>query len=179
MQEKGKRPFWTALHASKDPATYTVLAEDAAAIAGLAIAAAGVFASHYFSMPVLDGAASVLIGVLLAGVAVLLIRESRGLLIGEGVRPETSANIRELALHTPGICRAAMPLSMYIGPSEALLTLDVEFEPQLQAHEVASIIANLEQQIRSRYPTITKIYIEAGSLSARGKTAIEINARNT
>ena len=77
-------PFWRALEQSKDPTTYTVLAEDSAALLGLVVAALGIYFSHRLDMPALDGAASVVIGLLLAGVAVLLIRESRGLLIGEG-----------------------------------------------------------------------------------------------
>jgi len=155
--------FWQALHESKDPTTYTVLAEDTAAIAGLGAAAIGVYASHRLDMPVIDGAASVVIGLLLAGVAVLLIRESRGLLIGEGVQPETALEIRKLALATPGVCRASPPLSMYIGADEVLLTLDVEFVPELPAADVAKTISRLEQQIRSRYPRIKRIYIEASS----------------
>ena len=61
-------PLWRALETSKDPTTFTVLAEDAAALAGLAIAAIGVYLSHRLDLPVIDGAASVVIGVLLAGV---------------------------------------------------------------------------------------------------------------
>ena len=77
LREKGAQPFWQALHASKDPLTYTVLGEDFAALAGLAVAAIGIFISHQFDMPKADGVASVVIGVILAGVAVLLIREAR------------------------------------------------------------------------------------------------------
>ena len=85
-RENRSGPFWRSLHLSKDPSTYTVLAEDSAALAGLVIAAAGVYFSHRFNAPVIDGAASIVIGLLLAAVAVLLVREARGLLIGEGVR---------------------------------------------------------------------------------------------
>jgi cation diffusion facilitator family transporter len=93
LQQKGDKPLWQALHDSKDPTTFTVVAEDSAALLGLAIAALGVFCSHWLDMPVLDGAASVLIGVLLAAVATLLIHESRGLLIGEGVDREMAVAI--------------------------------------------------------------------------------------
>src|ERR1700693_5338414 len=79
LAQKGDTPFWEALHRSKDPTTYTVLAEDAAALVGLVVAAVGIAASHHFDKPELDGVASLVIGLLLAGVAVALIRESRGL----------------------------------------------------------------------------------------------------
>jgi cation diffusion facilitator family transporter len=135
----GDRPFFEALHASKDPATYTVIAEDSAALTGLAIAAVGVWGSHAFDRPILDGAASVAIGVLLAGVAVLLIRESRSLLIGEGIRPDTARAIRARAAADPRVREVGVPLSMYIGPDEILLTLDLEFQPSdLNALDVPS-----------------------------------------
>jgi len=81
-REARGRPLWQALRGSKDPTTVTVLAEDSAALAGLAIAAVGVYASHVLDRPEVDGMASIAIGLLLAGVAVLLVRESRSLLVG-------------------------------------------------------------------------------------------------
>ncbi len=159
-------PFWRSLKASKDPTTYTVLAEDAAALIGLAVAAIGVYMSHRLDLPVLDGAASVVIGLLLAGVAVLLIGESRGLLIGEGVRPETARAIRDIAARHPRVRAAALPLSMYLGPDEVLVTLDVDFERDSNADEIVTAVADIERDIRLKYPKITRIYIEARSISA-------------
>jgi cation diffusion facilitator family transporter len=165
------RPFWRALRSSKDPTTYTVLAEDAAALAGLAVAALGVYLSHRFDSPVIDGAASIVIGVLLAGVAVLLIAESRGLLIGVGVTAETALAIRGLAARNPRVRAAASPLSMYLGPDEILLTLDVEFERDSTADEIVAAVANIERDIRSAYPKISRIYIEARAIGGASRRA--------
>jgi cation diffusion facilitator family transporter len=160
-RQSAGRPFWSSLHGSKDPSLYTVLAEDGAALAGLAVAAAGVWASHSLDMPVLDGAASVVIGCILAGVAVLLIRESRGLLVGEGVRPETAAAIRAIAQQQPQIKKAGLPLTMYIGADDVLLALDVVFEDGVGAGEVAATVEQIERSIRAQFPKITRIYIES------------------
>ncbi len=157
--------FWRALKSSKDPTTYTVLAEDAAALGGLAVAAIGVYLSHRLDLPVVDGAASVVIGILLAGVAVLLISESRGLLIGEGVRPDTALAIRDIATRNPRVRAAATPLSMYLGPDEILVNLDVDFERDSSADQIVAAVSNIERDIRLRYPKITRIYIEARSIS--------------
>jgi cation diffusion facilitator family transporter len=161
LRGKGDRPFWSALHASKDPTTYTVLAEDAAALAGLAVAAVGIWISHRFDLPKADGAASLVIGAILAGVAVLLVHEARGLLVGEGIRPDTAAAIRELLARHPLVRRIGPLLSMYIGPEQVLLTLDIEFDPQATAADVASAVRSLESEIRARFDKITRIYIEA------------------
>ncbi len=164
LREKGERPFFEALSSSKDPVTYTVVAEDSAALLGLAIATAGVWASRNFGMPELDGAASVLIGVLLAAVAVLLIREARGLLVGEGIRRETANDVRRIVRDERYVRVVGPILSMYIGPDEVLLTLDVEFEPTATAQDIADAVNRIERTIRERYPKIKRIYVEARSL---------------
>ena len=156
------QPFWMALHRSKDPTTYTVLAEDAAALVGLLVAATGIYASHRLNMPALDGAASVVIGVLLVGVAVLLIRESRGLLIGEGIRPETAREIRSLALALPGVNGVGEILSMYIGPDDALVTIDLDFDGGTATDQAAATISTLQREVRARYPMIKRLFIETG-----------------
>lgn len=157
---RGDTPIWRALRTSKDPASFTVLAEDAAALGGLVIAAAGVFLSHWLDRPELDGAASVLIGLLLAGVAVLLVRESRGLLIGEGIAPETARAIRALAREEPGVREVGPLLSMYVGAEDVLLNLDVHVDTALSAGEIAAAIRRIEAGVRERFPKIRRIYIE-------------------
>ncbi len=163
LKQAGTTPFWEAIHRSKDPTTYTVLAEDAAALAGLAIAAVGIALSHSLDMPVLDGAASVLIGLLLAGVATLLTWESRGLLIGEGIRPETAQAIRELALAQPGVRDVGRVLSMYVGPDDVLVTMDLDFDAGTDAADAALAIGQVERQVRERFPMIRRLFIESGS----------------
>lgn len=164
LSTKRDVPFWKALRASKDPATFTVIAEDAAALCGLVFAAVGIALSQAFDAPLIDAAASMAIGLLLAGVAILLVIECRGLLIGEGVSPETASAIRDIARSHPRVREAARPLSMYFGPDEILLTLDVEFERDSTADQIVAAIANVERDIRARYPRIVRIYIEARSL---------------
>ena len=167
LKQAGDTPFWEALHRSKDPTNYTVLAEDAAALVGLGVAAIGIALSHALQMPELDGAASIVIGLLLAGVAILLIRESRGLLIGEGVRPETAQAIRSIALAQPKVRDVGRVLSMYVGPDDALVTMDLDFDDGTAADEAGAAIAAIERQVRARYPMIKRLFIEAGVAPAQ------------
>jgi cation diffusion facilitator family transporter len=167
LKQAGDTPFWEALHRSKDPTTYTVLAEDAAALVGLLVAAVGISLSYRFDKPEWDGVASLIIGLLLAGVAVALIRESRGLLIGEGIRPETARAIRSLALEQPKVRDAGRILSMYIGPDDVLVTMDLDFDDGTEAADAAAAIAAVERQVRDRYPMIKRLFIEAGTAPAR------------
>ncbi|RXZ38536.1 cation diffusion facilitator family transporter [Oxalobacteraceae bacterium CAVE-383] len=158
--------FREALRNNRDPSTLSVVAEDGAALAGLAIAAVGTLLSQVLEMPVIDGAASTLIGALLCGVAILLMRQLRGLLVGEGIRPDTSAAIRRIVLRNPSVCKVGAILGMYMGADDILLTLDVEFQADTTASEVAHAVDAIEKEIRTAYPKIKRIYIEGRSLAA-------------
>ena len=161
LKEKSERPFWNALHASKNPAVYTVIAEDGAALGGVAAAALGVFLSHWLDDPAYDAAASIVIGCILCTVAVVLVHEARGLLVGEGVRPETAEDIRRIALSEAGVTGAARPLSMYMGPEEVLLALRVDFAPSGSAGQLDKAVAAIKHRIRAKYPRMKRIYVEA------------------
>lgn len=176
LKAKGERPFWRYLHRSKDPSTFTVFAEDAAALGGLAIAALGIGASLYFDMPILDGVASVGIGLLLALVASLLVYESRGLLIGEGVEESTAQTIKQMAEDHSNVETAAWPLTMYLGPENVLLVLSVQFMPGISGKVLADAIDQIEQQIRARYPVIQRIYIEANRLGAAARAQMQASS---
>lgn len=159
-RERGRTPFWRALRTSKDPTTFTVVAEDSAALAGLAIAAVGVFLSHELDMPELDGIASILIGLLLAFVAVLLIRESRGLLVGEGIKPETARAIQDILRREAGVTEVGPVLSMYIGADEALVAVEVRFAPDTPTSDAAEAVRRAQDAIQERFPKLKRIYID-------------------
>lgn len=161
----GQRGIWAEIKASKDPTTFTVLFEDAAALLGLVTAGLGIYLGHLFNNPYFDGAASVLIGIILAMVAVFLGYESKGLLVGEGADASTLKRIRAVAEADPAIERVQRPLTMYFGPDTVLLTLDVEFRPKLPLTEIIASVDRIETTLRSEYPVIKHIFIEADSLS--------------
>ena len=160
LRQAAGRPFWEALHRSKDPSNYTVIAEDAAALVGLALAGLGIWMSLVLQDPRFDAWASILIGLLLVAVAVALIRESRGLLVGEGLRPETARTIRALARQQPGVRAAGAVLSMYIGPDEVLVTMQLSFERGTGTEQAAAAVSDLEKLVRERFPMIHRLFID-------------------
>jgi cation diffusion facilitator family transporter len=167
QREKGEHTIWQSIEKSKDPTTYTVVFEDSAALLGLVVAFAGVFFAHKFTNPYFDGAASVVIGIILAVVALLLAYESKGLLVGEPLDPETLKTIRRLAESDPCVEEVKNALTMYFGPHTILLAMDLRFRKDLSAAEVEESIDHLEEKIRQRYPDIKHIFIESESLSPR------------
>jgi cation diffusion facilitator family transporter len=164
---KGSQSLWRAIRTSKDPTTFTVLFEDAAALSGLIVAMTGVFLTHRLGNPYFDGIASIVIGLILAAVALLLIIESKGLLIGEGVDLPTLQKLRELVQSEPSVSKVRRILTMHFGPQTVLLTMDLEFRPGLTAVETESVIERLEEKIRSARPEIKHIFIEAESIRSQ------------
>jgi cation diffusion facilitator family transporter len=162
--EMGAQGIFQTIRTSKDPTTFTVLFEDTAALLGLLVAFIGIFLGHVLQNPYLDGAASIVIGLILGVVAAFLAYESKGLLIGEGVGPETLRSIRSLAAHEQSVEEVRKSLTMHFGPNDVLLALDVRFKKHLKAGEIAAAIDRLEKKIRDRHPEIKHIFIEAKSL---------------
>lgn len=163
---KGRRGFWRTIHESKAPTIYTVIFEDAAALTGLAVALVGIFLTEQTANPVYDGSASVVIGLLLASVAVYLANESKGLLIGEEADKQTLSEVRRLAESDEVVERARRPLTMYFGPHTVLLTLEIQFNPTIAARDIEGVIDRIEKKIRNRFPDIKHILIEAESITA-------------
>lgn len=160
--------LWEALRASKDPSIYTVIAEDIAALAGLAVAFAGVLASDLSGDWRFDAVASIIVGVLLATVALILSAESRTLLTGESADRDLVDDVRRIAGADPQVRRAGEPLTMRLGPSEVLLNLDLDFQPGLSTQELRGAVARLETEIRTAHPEIKRIFLEAATLLPRG-----------
>ena len=169
LASKNEDSFWQAVRASKDPTIFTILFEDTAALIGLFVAFLGVFSGHLLGNVYLDGVASIVIGVILCGVAFLLAAESKGLLIGEGASPETVANIRKITNNDPAVDQVLKVLTLHFGPQEILLNLEIEFINNLGTDELEVTIERLEKAIRSQHSEIENIFIEAKSFSTRRK----------
>lgn len=165
FKENGSARFWHRLRASKDPAFFVIIFENGAAIAGLFIAFLGVFFSHYFHMPILDGVASIFIGLVLAFVAIILIIESRHLLIGESASKQKIKAIYDIVDADPDVTKLNRPLTMQMGPEELLLALDVKFQKELNSGDLTKAVLRLEKNIREKLPDVKKIFIEASNLT--------------
>jgi cation diffusion facilitator family transporter len=162
---KGRRGYLQAVRESKDPTTFTVLFEDSAAMLGLIVAFLGVYFGHALGVPELDGTASVVIGIILCVVAAFLAYESKGLLIGEGIDPQTRADITKFVQADPDVDRLVRALSMHFGPADVLLTLEIAFRPGLSAAQAAAAIDRLDKAIRAAHPEVRHLFVEAQALA--------------
>jgi cation diffusion facilitator family transporter len=148
---------------SKNPTTFSVLLEDTAALLGLLLAFVGIFLSTKLNAPWIDGAASILIGVLLCFIALIMVYESKGLLVGEGVEKQTLKGLREVIIADPAVERVARLLTMYLGPDEVMLVIELRFRERLSAVEIRETVARVKQTVHDCYPRIKHIFFDGVS----------------
>lgn len=162
---KGAQGALQAIHNSKDPTTFIVVFEDTGALAGLLVAFCGIFLGQRLGLPRLDGVASLLIGLMLGLMSVFLARETKGLLIGEGYGRETLQRLRTTVETEAAVERVNRLLTLFLGPEEVMLTLEVRFRRELSASEVRAAILRLKRLVRREHPEIRRIYFAAESVS--------------
>ncbi|HEY7162039.1 MAG TPA: cation diffusion facilitator family transporter, partial [Acidobacteriota bacterium] len=152
LKQIGEGSMWKALRSSKDPSLYVVLLEDFAALSCLLIAFLGVYFGHRYHNKVFDGVASILIGLILATVAVFIVYETKGLLLGESADPNKVEQIREVLLKDPDIGDVNVPLTMHFGPKEILVNVRVRFRNGLTTAQIAEAINRSENSIKRNDP---------------------------
>jgi cation diffusion facilitator family transporter len=153
--------MWGTFRASKDLTTFVVLFENSTAVIGILVALGGIMLSQVLRSPYPDGIASLLIGVMLCAVAFALIRESKGLIIGEGVERHTLINMRAIVELNPNVEEVFDFLTLQTGPGEVLVAMDLRFRRDLPAERVADVVDELESALRARYTEVARIFIEA------------------
>lgn len=160
---RGKRSLIVALRDSKDPSIFTVLLEDTAAMLGLTVAFAGIALGQWLEIPELDGLASIGIGCILAGAAMLLATETKGLLIGEGADQDVIEEIRHAIGSQSAIEHVNEILSVHLGPDDILVNVSVEFRDGLEVGAIERHTTAIEREIKARIPGARRIFIEAQS----------------
>ena len=157
-----------AVQRSKDPTVFTVLLEDSAALVGLACA-------EIFQLPRLDGVASVLIGLVLAGVAAFLAAECKGLMLGEAADPAVREGLRGIVARSPGVRGVNEVLTMHFGPRDVLAAISLDFDDAMPSEAAEQATSSIEREIKTAFPQVRRIFVEAqsraGHLQAQRESA--------
>ncbi len=156
-------PWWKAIIKSKDPSGFLVLFEEGAAVLGLVIVFIFMVLSHNLNLPFLDGLASVLVGTLLIFVSFILARESRSLLMGEGLTSETQQKIKKLVENDPDVITVTSVLSQYQSPKEVLLVLILIFHAELNTTDLTNAIDRLRAKIKAELNVVKFVIIQPQS----------------
>jgi cation diffusion facilitator family transporter len=159
---RGEVPLWAAIRRSKDPSSFSVLLEDAAALIGLAIAACGVAASTYFGLPQGDAVASMLIGVLLLVAAIVLARETRSLLTGESASTRVLGSVQAVLRTDSRVKEVHAIQSIQLGSAAVLLAIALDLRDDLDLAGFKVLGAELRERIKREVPTVTNVFFKIG-----------------
>ena len=169
--------FRQYLRESKDPTAKTVLFEDSAALVGIVIAAIGLVLTDYqvggAAGAYWDGLASIVIGLVLAVVAFVLARSSRGLLLGEAANPKVLAKIKQAIEGHPNVERLVELLTMHLAPKQILINAHVQLRPELRTGDIEKSVREIEDRIKSAEPKVEMMFLEvARPENAEGHAAV-------
>ena len=151
--------IWQEIRQTKDATTLVILLENTGALIGLVLAAIGLGLSLVTGNPVWDGLASVMIGVVLGVLALLLIYEAKGLLIGEAADPELVANIRSCAESHKEIVTVHDVMTVHSSPTMVTVIISADFDDTISGRDLERTVRNIEVQVAERYPVVARVYV--------------------
>lgn len=158
---KGDRGYFEAVQKGKNPTTFVVLFEDSAALLGLLVAIVGIGLSQWTGMPVFDGIASIVIGLILGTTAAWLAYETKGLLIGESADPHMLKEIEKNLSSYKKIKKVNEVLTLHMGPSFILLNISVDFQDDIPSHQIEVTSAKLSKELKNNFPLVKRVFIES------------------
>jgi cation diffusion facilitator family transporter len=156
---KGDDTWVGFIRHAKNPELPVVLLEDIAALVGLVLALAGVGLTILTDKPVWDGIGTCAIGTLLVTVAVVLVIETKSLLLGEAAAPADLAKIAS-GLVGPGVERIIHLRTMHLGPDELLVGAKLAMPTGATLSQIAAAIDDAETRVRAAVPAARVIYLE-------------------
>ncbi|MDQ3569170.1 MAG: cation diffusion facilitator family transporter [Actinomycetota bacterium] len=157
---KGQQSWWSFIRTAKTPELPVVLLEDIGALLGLVFALVGLGLADLTGNSRFDALGSVVIGVLLAGIGLLLAVEMKSLLIGESASPVDEGAIREALGKSPHVRQVIELRSQHLGPDELMVAAKVELDADLSFRDVARVIDDAEARVRERLPAAIHLYVE-------------------
>ena len=157
---KGPETWIGFIRSAKVPELPVLLLEDSGALAGLAIALAGIGASMVTGNPRFDAYATLLIGILLGMIAIVLVIEMRSLLLGESAAPPERAQIDAALSDSTQVRRVINVRTLHLGPEELLVAAKLEFDANLRFSELAEAIDAAEARVRAVVPSARVMYLE-------------------
>ena len=166
-KQRNRTGLISALRQSKDPALFAIILEDMAAMIGIIVAAIGVFIADAFNWPIADGLASIVIGLVLATVAIFMAVEIKALIIGEAADPAVQHGLHRMItsqMRKGGPIKSINEIrTMHLGPEDVLVAASVDFHDGISSQDVEATNSRLEAAIKDKYPQVRRLFLEVQS----------------
>jgi len=157
---RGKRSFAKFVQDARQPELPVILLEDFGALIGLVFALIGVGAAVVTGDGRWDGMGAMAIGSLLIAIAVILVREMAGMLIGEGALPEEHAAVKAALESAPLVERVIHLRTLHVGPDALLVGAKIAITQFQTAEDIARGIDEAERLLRIEVPSTKYVFLE-------------------
>jgi cation diffusion facilitator family transporter len=144
---------------SKDPNLFATLLEDSAGLSGVVLAALGVLGSAALGLEWADGLASIAIGLLLVGVALVMANETRSLIAGEGVAQPVLEALEQVLASDARVASVQEVSTRHLGPQQILVALTLELDPGLGGEQAAQAVRELTAELKRAEPRVAYVYV--------------------
>jgi len=154
----------------KSPTTKFVWYEDTAALSGVIIALIALTISKFFIdkqfAHIPDAIASIIIGFMLLGLAIYLLRYNVNFLTGTAAKPDIEESIKHIAENTTGVSNVIDLKTMDMGSSGLIINMGIEVDPEIQVKEADDIADKLEFKLKEKIKNISHVTIEVQASDA-------------
>jgi divalent metal cation (Fe/Co/Zn/Cd) transporter len=144
-----------------------VLFEDTVALVGILLAAIGIGADQVTGSHVFDPAASILIGLMLVGVAFWMGHDTKHLLVGAPARPDEREKVEQTIESYDEIEEVLELLTLVLGPNALLVAARVDLRDGLESDRIEEIASEIDRELREAVPDVTEFFLDPTSAKAR------------
>ena len=156
----GRRSVRSYIRDPDDPTVKSVVVEDAVALIGLLLAAAGVGLHQLTGSQTWDGLASLAIGALLVVAAFSLAQTNKGLLIGKQADVRMIRAIEARLEAQPEVLDLVDVLTMMTGVHRVLLCVRLDFVEGTSANEIEAACVRIDADLRAEFPSLDEIFLQ-------------------
>jgi cation diffusion facilitator family transporter len=157
---RGERSFAKFVRDARQPELPVILLEDFGALIGLVFALVGVSAAVITGDGRWDGMGAMAIGSLLIVIAVILVREMSGMLVGEGALPEEFDAVKAALESAPLVERVIHLRTLHVGPDALLVGAKIAITHSKTAEDIAQGIDEAERLLRIAVPSAKYVFLE-------------------
>ncbi|MDP9044206.1 MAG: cation diffusion facilitator family transporter [Pseudomonadota bacterium] len=158
-KDRGSRSLWQWFRVSRQSELLVILGEDLAALGGLALALLFILLSELTGNPVWDAIGSIGIGVLLVGVALVVGREVKSLLIGQSAEPEVDLQLRTHIEAQPEVAQVYHLITQQLG-ADLMLAVKARMHPAGSEVALIEAINAVERGLRTAFPQLRWVFFE-------------------
>ncbi|GAB4512547.1 MAG: hypothetical protein Tsb0020_30590 [Haliangiales bacterium] len=144
---KGDKPFWRYVRETSDPTILAVLFEDFVATLGVLIAMVGIGLAYLTGSSLFDAGASILIGLMLGGIAIWLGVRNRELILGPSIPSDVETSVIAFLLEQPTVEGVRKVRTRIVASDRFAFAAEIDYNGhylgELQAQWVAEKLAEL------------------------------------